>query len=157
MFAGSILDLEPDTEYEARLSCRIRMVLAGRREKTVTVRTRPEPKPYAGGRMFHVYPHGFKGTEDPAGFRGFAVRLLSDLLGYGLGHGFPAPRAAGRHDSGSCRAVQIRSLNYTNDLSISTVPFDGTYYLTASGTRRSPIAIKAAGDGEVDLRRERGV
>jgi hypothetical protein len=37
---------------------------------------------------------------------------------------------------------------YTNDLSISTVPFDGTYYLTASGTPEKPIAIKAAGDGE---------
>src|SRR5207248_3918356 len=38
---------------------------------------------------------------------------------------------------------------YTNDLSISTVPFDGTYYLTASGTPEKPIAIKSAGDGEV--------
>jgi hypothetical protein len=37
---------------------------------------------------------------------------------------------------------------YTNDLSISTVPFDGTYYLTASGTPDKPIAIKSAGDGE---------
>lgn len=37
---------------------------------------------------------------------------------------------------------------YTNDLSISTVPFDGTYYLTVSGTAEKPIAIKAAGDGE---------
>ena len=30
-----------------------------------------------------------------------------------------------------------------------TSPFDGTYYLTASGTPEKPIAIKAAGDGEV--------
>ena len=37
---------------------------------------------------------------------------------------------------------------YTNDLSISTVPFDGSYYLTASGTAEKPIAIKGAGDGE---------
>ncbi len=28
-------------------------------------------------------------------------------------------------------------------------PFDGTYFLTASGTPDKPIAIKAAGDGEV--------
>jgi hypothetical protein len=27
--------------------------------------------------------------------------------------------------------------------------FDGTYYLTQSGTPERPIAIKAAGDGEV--------
>lgn len=30
-----------------------------------------------------------------------------------------------------------------------TVPLDGTYYLTADGTADMPIAIKAAGDGEV--------
>ena len=35
--------------------------------KTVTVRTRPEPKPYAGGRVFHVYPPSYKGTKiEPA-------------------------------------------------------------------------------------------
>ena len=28
-------------------------------------------------------------------------------------------------------------------------PFDGTYYLTASGTPEKPIVIKGAGDGEV--------
>ena len=30
-------------------------------------------------------------------------------------------------------------------------PFDGTYYLTQSGTPEKPIVIKAAGDGEVDV------
>jgi hypothetical protein len=33
-------------------------------------------------------------------------------------------------------------------LSLGTV-FDGTYYLTASGTAERPIVIKGAGDGEV--------
>ena len=37
-----------------------------------------------------------------------------------------------------------------NDHSVNaTTPFEGTYYLTASGTPEKPIAIKAAGDGEV--------
>ena len=36
-----------------------------------------------------------------------------------------------------------------------TSPYEGTYYLTASGTPDKPIAIKAAGDGEVILRRQR--
>ena len=45
---------------------------------------------------------------------------------------------------------------YTNDATVNrTVPLDGTYYLTADGTPDMPIAIKAAGDGEVDLRRRR--
>jgi hypothetical protein len=39
---------------------------------------------------------------------------------------------------------------YTNNASVNrTVPLDGTYYLTADGTPDMPIAIKAAGDGEV--------
>ena len=55
MFAGSILDLEPDTAYEARFVMSDPDGIAGQSAKTatktVTVRTRPEPKPYAGGRV----------------------------------------------------------------------------------------------------------
>jgi hypothetical protein len=39
---------------------------------------------------------------------------------------------------------------YTNDATVNrTTPLDGTYYLTADGTPERPIAIVAAGDGEV--------
>ena len=39
---------------------------------------------------------------------------------------------------------------YTNNAAVNrTMPLDGTYYLTADGTPEMPIAIKAAGDGEV--------
>jgi hypothetical protein len=39
---------------------------------------------------------------------------------------------------------------YTGDRKINaTTPFEGTYYLTASGTAEKPIVIKGAGDGEV--------
>src|ERR1700757_4234435 len=41
MFAGSILDLEPDTEYEARFVLSDPDGVQGAAEKTVTVRTRP--------------------------------------------------------------------------------------------------------------------
>ena len=67
MFAGSILDLEPDTTYEARFMMSDPDGFLGQNGKTVmktvTVRTRAEPKPYAGGRVFHVYPADFKGTK----------------------------------------------------------------------------------------------
>src|SRR5437016_1110953 len=49
MFAGSILDLEPDTEYEARFVMSDPDGVRGQAERTVTVRTRPEPKPSADG------------------------------------------------------------------------------------------------------------
>src|SRR6202162_4930019 len=71
MFAGSILDLEPDTTYETRFVMSDPDGFVGQNgkivTKTVTVRTRPEPKPYAGGRVFHVYPPDYKGTKiEPA-------------------------------------------------------------------------------------------
>src|SRR5687767_360562 len=61
MFAGSILDLQPDTAYEAQFVLADPDGVRGESRRVVTVSTRPEPKPYEGGRVFHVYPHGFKG------------------------------------------------------------------------------------------------
>ena len=44
MFAGSILNLEPDTEYECRFVLSDPDGVTGATEKTVTVRTRKEPR-----------------------------------------------------------------------------------------------------------------
>src|SRR5260370_11729326 len=68
MFAGSILDLEPDTEYEVRFVMSDPDGVVGTNTKTVTVRTRPEPKPYAGGRVFHVYPSNYQGPKTEPAF-----------------------------------------------------------------------------------------
>jgi hypothetical protein len=39
---------------------------------------------------------------------------------------------------------------YTNNAFVNrSTPYDGTYYLTGTGTPEKPIVIKAAGDGEV--------
>ena len=67
MFAGSILDLEPDTEYECYFVMSDPDGVRGESFKLVTVRTRPEPKPYEGGNVYHVYPYGWTGTKDRAG------------------------------------------------------------------------------------------
>src|SRR5262249_46305657 len=71
MFAGSILDLDPDTAYEARFVMSDPDGVSGQTTKsvtkTVTAHTRPEPEPYAGGRVYHVDPATYKGTEiDPS-------------------------------------------------------------------------------------------
>ena len=55
-FAGSILDLEPDTEYEVRLTMKDPDGVSGQAVQTTKVRTRGEPKAAAGGRVLHVYP-----------------------------------------------------------------------------------------------------
>jgi hypothetical protein len=56
MFAGSVFDLEPATEYDARFVLADPDGVRGRTETLVSVKTRAEPQPFAGGRTFHVYP-----------------------------------------------------------------------------------------------------
>ena len=66
MFAGSILDLEPDTAYEARFVMTDPDGVGGpaaNATRTSTVRTRPEPKPAQGGKVYHVYPVGYDGPR----------------------------------------------------------------------------------------------
>ena len=70
MFAGSILDLEPGTSYDAQFVLTDPDGVRGEATKRVTVRTRAEPMPSADGRTFHVYPHGFKGEKSQPAFEG---------------------------------------------------------------------------------------
>ena len=46
------------------------MVSAGKSENMVTVRTRSEPKPAAGGKVYHVYPPDYKGEKQQPAFTG---------------------------------------------------------------------------------------
>jgi hypothetical protein len=67
MFAGSILNLDADTDYECRFQLSDPDGVSGEKEKIITVHTRKEPQPAAGGRVFHVYPIGYKGVmQQPA-------------------------------------------------------------------------------------------
>src|SRR5205085_6712971 len=69
-FAGSIFDLEPATDYECRFVMSDPEGVDGKTENVVTVRTRFEPKPAAGGRTYHVYPPGYKGQKQEPAFTG---------------------------------------------------------------------------------------
>jgi hypothetical protein len=150
MFAGSILDLEPDTAYEARFVISDPDGVVGQSVKTVTVRTRPEPKPYTGGRVFHVYPSDYKGTKlEPA------FDAVMCAYNYYCGGGDTVTAGRPRVKAGDTILVHAGLYKYhpeyyTGDRTINaTTPVEGTYYLTASGTPEKPIVIKGAGDGEV--------
>ncbi len=150
MFAGSILDLEPDTSYEAQFVMKDPDGVRGDARRVVTVRTRPEPMPGRDGRTFHVYPHGFRGEKIQPAFEGLmcAYNLTCSGTDYAT-IGRPRVRAG---DTILVHAglYKYNRYEYTTNPSVnSTVPLDGTYYLTADGTADKPIAIKAAGDGEV--------
>jgi hypothetical protein len=70
MFAGSVLDLEPGTTYEVRLTMADPDGVQGEGSRIVAVSTRPDPQPYPGGRVFHVYPPGHTGQKIEPAFEG---------------------------------------------------------------------------------------
>ena len=144
MFAGSILDLEPDTEYETRFQMRDPDGVTGEAIHAVKVRTRGEPKAAPGGRVLHVYPPAWRGEKQQPAFTG----LKSAYYGSGRGDwSVVSERTVGPGDVILVHAGLYKSdrLNYSDPLSL---PFDGTYVLTAKGTPDRPIVIRAAGDGE---------
>jgi hypothetical protein len=152
MFAGSLLNLEPDTEYECRFVLSDPDGVKGKAEKTVTVRTRKEPQPAEGGHVYHVYPFGYKGTRQEPSFIGL-------LSAYYMGadesdHSNVMPPRVQPGDiilvhAGLYKDNRFVYSGFDRTIAAYGTPFDGTYYLTQSGTPDKPIVIKGAGDGEV--------
>lgn len=171
-FMGSILDLEPDTAYEVRMTMTDPDGIGdrgsgnanrGNATRTVTVRTRAEPKPFgdglpaealakAGGKTYHVYPVKWQGKKIEPAFEGIMC-----AYNYYCGAGDTAPGGRPRMKPGDTILVHAGTYAYhwefyANQTTVNaTTTFEGTYYLTADGTREKPIVIKAAGDGEVIL------
>src|SRR5262245_61140062 len=144
-FAGSIFDLDPDTEYEVRLSMKDADGVAGTAVQNVRVRTRGEPKAASGGRTLHVYPVDWKGPKQEPSFIG----LKAAYYGSGLGDWDEVyERKAQPGDIILVHAglYKANRLNYVDPLG---TPFDGTYVLTLKGAADKPIVIRGAGEGEV--------
>src|SRR5262245_38619290 len=144
MFAGSIFDLEPETEYEARFRLRDPDGVRGEPVQTVKVRTRGEPKAASGGRVLHVYPPGWRGEKQQPAFTGLKEAY------FGSGHGdwaVVSERKVGPGDILLVHAGLYKGdrFKYSDALGLD---FDGTYVLTAKGTPERPIVIRAAGGGE---------
>ncbi|MEO8596075.1 MAG: hypothetical protein ABI759_22340 [Candidatus Solibacter sp.] len=152
MFAGSILNLEPGTEYECRFVLADSDGVQGEREKTVTVLTRAEPQAAAGGKVYHVYPFGYQGERQQPAFTGLMAAYYLGADESDHYNVMPARVQAGDVILLHGGLYQDHRFVYGGfDRSIAALgtPFDGTYYLTQSGTAEKPIVIKAAGDGEV--------
>jgi hypothetical protein len=154
MFAGSIFDLKPGTEYEAVFTLKDPDGVKGEATKRVTVTTRSEPQPAVGGRVFHVYPFDYTGPKQEPAFKGLLQAYYTNSVGGDWYNAFP-PRVqpgdiilvhAGVYKDDRYRYGHELMSRYTE---CCNTTYDGTYYLTASGTEDRPIVIKAAGDGEV--------
>ncbi|HEX7236495.1 MAG TPA: hypothetical protein VF405_06005 [Gammaproteobacteria bacterium] len=150
MFAGSILDLKPDTEYEARFVLSDPDGVSGDAERMAVVRTRAEPVRSHDGRVFHVYPHGFTGNKTEPSFEGLMCAYNEWCAGTDWAtSGRPRVRP-GDTILVHAGVYQYNRYEYTNNAAVNrTTPLDGTYYLTADGTPDKPISIVAAGDGDV--------
>jgi hypothetical protein len=144
-FAGSIIDLEPDTEYEVRLTMKDPDGVSGQAVQTAKVRTRGEPRAATGGRVLHVYPPGWRAPKEEPNFTG----LMAAYAGAGTGDW----NVVFQHKAEPGDIILVHAglykgdrHNYVDPLSTT---FDGAYLLTAKGTPDRPIVIRAAGDGEV--------
>ncbi|MBI2687275.1 MAG: hypothetical protein HYX27_13230 [Acidobacteria bacterium] len=144
-FAGSILNLQPGTEYECQFTMKDSDGASGQTTQTVKVKTRTEPMPYTGGRTLHVYSPEYKGPKEEPSFQS----VLQAYYGAGLGDWSVVwERRAQPGDVILVHAgiYKPERLNYVDPM---MTPFDGSMSLTLKGTPEKPITIKGAGDGEV--------
>lgn len=145
-FVGSIFNLEPGTIYDCRFRVSDPDGVVGATEHNITLQTRNEPRPYANGQIFHVYPPGHQGPKESPSFTGLneAYYGIGNLGDWWL---VPEPRV----EAGDIILIHAGlykgdRLNYVDPLALN---FHGAYVLTQKGTPDKPITIKAAGDGEV--------
>lgn len=154
MFTGSILNLDPDTEYECRFTLSDPDGVTGPKEKLVTVRTRKEPMPAEGGHIYHVYPVDWQGPKQQPAFTGLMAAYYMGSAHFDYENAFPPRVQPGDIILVHAGLYVGDRLHYMNGaprpgyLALANL-FDGTYYLTQSGTPEKPIVIKGAGDGEV--------
>ena len=153
MFAGSALNLEPDTEYECRLVLSDPDGVKGQSVETTTVRTRREPQPAPGGHVYHVYPYGYAGKMEQPGFIGLLAAYYKGADESDHWNVLPARVQPGDiilvHAGVYKDESRFVYSGFDHSIAAYGTPFDGTYYLTQSGTPDKPIVVKSAGDGEV--------
>ena len=144
-FAGSILNLQPGTEYECEFQMADPDGVTGTASQVVKVKTRTEPMPSKVGRQLHVYPPDYQGTRIEPSF----TNILQAYYGSGLGDwSVMWEKRAQPGDTILVHAglYKPERLNYVDPM---MTPFDGSMSLTLKGTPDRPFTIKSAGDGEV--------
>ena len=155
MFAGSVFELNENTEYEVRFTLTDPDGVSGEAQRVVNVRTRAEPQPYGGGNTYHVYPTDYTGPRQEPAFGGLLAAYYKNALGGDWSRAAPPRVQPG--DTILVHAGVYKDFDrfsYSHEIrsqyrTCCGTPWDGTFYLTQDGTAERPIAIKSAGDGEV--------
>ena len=148
---GSILDLEPGTEYEVKLKAVDPDGVKREGAKTLQLKTRPEPEIPQGGEVRHVYPTGYEGKKEEPTYQSImhAVNGVNPWCDcYQTMHPDRAkPGTVIKIHAGQYKID--RHYYREHDRNQTQRWLHGTILLTSDGTPEKPIAIVAAGDGEV--------
>lgn len=146
--SGSVLNLEPDTVYEIRLELKDPDGVEGEAVQNVSLKTRAVPERPSGGEIRHVYPEDYKGEKEAPAYSSImhAVNGFNPIWdNFQTLHYNSAPPGT---------IVLLHGGTYQIDLQHYREPvhqrwLTGEIFLTANGQPDAPVAIVAAGDGEV--------
>ncbi len=144
-FAGSILNLQPNTEYQCKFELKDPDGSTGQTQHLVKVKTRGEPQAYRGGRKLHVYAPEYEGPREEPSFSS----LLQAYYGAGLGDWSVVWERRVQPGDTIVMHAGLYKPERRNYVDPMMTPFDGSMSLTAKGTAEKPITIQSAGDGEV--------
>lgn len=146
-FAGSIIDLEPDTEYEIKLEMSDPDGASGQPTRQFTLKTREEPIPFPGGAVRHVYPTDYEGEKEQPAYR----NLMHAVNGFQTWCDNYQTVHPNRAQPGTI--IKVHAGVYKTDYNDYRDPgglwLHGMQTFIADGAPGKPIAIVAAGDGEV--------
>ena len=154
MFAGSLLNLEPDTAYVVRLTLTDPDGVHGDAQRIVSVSTRAEPQVWSGGATYHVYPPGYDGPMEQPAFGGLLAAYYTAALGGDWSRASPPRVQPGDRIVVHAGVYKDDRTHYSHEImsdftTCCGTPWNGTYFLSQGGTAERPISIVAAGDGEV--------
>jgi hypothetical protein len=143
---GSILDLDADTAYEVRLEMQDPDGVRGEAVKTIVACTRAIPKPIEGGPVRHVYPETHKGKRATPAYRS----IVHAINGF---HPWCDDYDPSGNHAQPGDTILVHGGVYGGDRfnyrDYNVVWLHGTQILVHGGEEGRPIAIVAAGDGEV--------
>ncbi len=146
-FAGSIMDLQPGTVYEVRLEMTDPDGVSGEPVRKLTLETRAEPQPFAGGEVRHVYPPGYEGEKEQPAYN----TLMHAVNGFQTWCDCYQTVHPNRARPGTRILVHggVHKTDYHDYRDEGGLWLHGMQTFIAGGEPGKPIAIMAAGDGEV--------
>lgn len=146
---GSIMDLQPATEYEVKLEVTDPDGVTGDPVQIVTLKTRAEPQPYEGGEVRHVYPLDYEGEKQQPAYNNL-MHAVNGFQTWCDNYQTIHPNYA-RPGTKILVHAGVHKTDFNAYRDPGGLWLHGMQTFIADGTPEKPITIMAAGDGEVIL------